>query len=65
MIRCVLRCMLEAVDGKLCLLDVLRYRRYVLDVSCGGAGDDAVCANLYAGGCGGELCLLEVLEVMR
>ncbi len=29
------------------------------------AGEYALCAALYAGGCGGELCLPEVLEVMR
>ncbi len=29
----------------------------------GGAGVDAVCATLYAGGCGGWICLWEVLEV--
>ena len=39
--RCVLLCMLEAVEGVLCLLE---------DV--GGGGGDALRAALYAGGCG-------------
>ncbi len=42
--RCALLCMLEAVRGGLCLLEVLR--------GAGGGGDDAMCATLYAGGCG-------------
>ena len=29
----------------------------------GGAGGDALCATLYAGGCEGGLCSLEVLEM--
>jgi len=44
-IRCVLLCMLEAVEGKLCFLEVLE--------GVGGAGGDAVCAALYARGCRG------------
>jgi len=40
-VRRVLLCMLEAVEGELCLLEVL------------DAGGNALCATLYARGCGG------------
>jgi len=46
-IRCVLLCMLEAVEVGLCLREMLRCRCS----SAGGAGDDTLCAALYAGGC--------------
>ncbi len=45
--RCVLLCMLEAVDGDFCLLEVLM----VLEAE--GAGRDAPCAARFAGGRGG------------
>ena len=54
-IRCVLLCMLEAVEGELCLLEVMCC---ALTMFVGGAGDaipvggDALRATLYAGGCG-------------
>jgi len=66
----VLLCMLEAVEGRLCLLEVLEAMRRVLlcmledvegglcfrEVSevSGGAGGDAPCATLFAGGVGGD-----------
>src|SRR6266480_2302458 len=39
---------------------LLRVLEAVEDVErAGGGGGDALCATLYAGGCGGVLCLLE------
>src|SRR6266480_4668720 len=84
-IRCLLLCMLEAVEGRLCLLEVRRrcvvcypvcWRLWWVPlfaggvggvgvVGVGGGGGDTLCATLYTGGRGGELCLLEVLEVRR
>ena len=40
--RCVLLRTLEAVEGRLCLLE-----------GSGGAGGDALCATFHARGCGG------------
>ena len=70
--RCMLLCVLKAVEGGLYLLEALEVpevmRRvllcmlegelYLLEVLGGvgdarGAGGDALCAILYAGGCGG------------
>src|SRR6266480_4528533 len=48
-IRCVLLCMREALEGGLCLLEALEVMRRVL---------------CMLEGVEGELCLLEVLEVM-
>ena len=45
-IRCVLLCMLEAVDGGLCLLEAMR--RVMLCITGGGGG-----RPLFAGGVGG------------
>ena len=45
--RRVLLCMLEAAEGELWLLEV--------------PGGDELRAILYAGGCGGRLCLLGAL----
>jgi len=44
-IRCVLLCVLEAVEGRLCLLEVVG--------GAGGTAGDALCATLYTRGCGG------------
>ncbi len=79
-IRCVLLCILEAVEGGLCLLEVLEASEAMRCVllcmpevpevmrcvilcmleaglcfagGVGGAGSDALCATLYAGGAGG------------
>jgi len=54
-IRCVLLCMLEGLEGELCLLEVLEVIRCVLLCSLGVAGGvagDTLCATLYAGGTG-------------
>ena len=66
--RRVLLCMLEAVEGELCLLEVPEVQEAMRSVllciqeavevsnfagGVGGAGGDALCATLYAGGCGG------------
>src|SRR6266480_468410 len=76
-ICCVLLCILEAVDGGLCLLEMSevlevmrRVRRCMLEAMevgsvCWRSGDDASYATLYAGGCGGCLCLRDVLEVLQ
>ncbi len=51
---CMLFCMLEAVEGKLCLLEVLEVMR--------------CCAALYTGGCGGWALFaggVEVLDAMN
>ncbi len=53
---CVLPCMLEVVEGALCLLNVLEVLR---------CRSDTLCATLYAGGPEGELCLLEVMEALE
>jgi hypothetical protein len=47
MIRCVLPCMLEAVEGRLCLLEGM----LCLPEDVGGTGDDALCTALYVEGC--------------
>ena len=59
-IRCMLLCMLEAVEGRLCLPEVPEaMRRMLLGIveavegrlcllEKGGAGGDASCAALYA-----------------
>jgi len=55
--RCVLLCILEAVDGAVCLLDALEVpevMRLCVTLRAGGTGGDAPCATLYAGGCGGR-----------
>jgi len=72
--RCMLLCMLEAVEGRLCLLDVLE----VPDVMCCvlrcllkaldvlEMPEVMRCMLLYMlEAVEGELCLLEVLDVMR
>jgi len=74
-IRCVLLCMLETAEGRLCLLEALA----VLDVMrrvllyAGGRGGGALFARgtegagghaLYAGGFGRWFWMREVLEVM-
>ena len=46
--RCVLLCMLEAVEGGFCLLEVSKMIRCVPLSNAGGAGGDA----LYVGGRG-------------
>ena len=64
--RCVLICMLEAVEGELYLLEAMDVMRCALlcileaveGTLCfaggdGGARGDAMYATLYAGGCGG------------
>ena len=53
-IRCVLLCMLKAVEGGLCLLG-----------GAGGAGGNALCTALYAGGCRGWALFVEVSEVLE
>jgi len=65
--RCMLLCMLEAVEGEICLLEVEAIRcslLYILEAmedglclmeAVGGAAcaeGDARCVTLYAGGCG-------------
>jgi len=68
---------LEAAEGGLCLLEVSevpevmrRVRRCMLEAVevgsvCWRSGDDASYATLYAGSCGGCLCLRDVLEVLQ
>ncbi len=60
--RCVLLCILEIVEGGLCLLEApkvpeaMRLCATLCAGGCGRAGDaegDALCAALYTGGCGG------------
>ena len=58
--RCVLLCMLEAVEGRLCLLEVLAMPD-VLDAPDVTRGVLLCMFEAVEGG----LCLLEVLEVMR
>src|SRR6266480_2477290 len=56
-IRSVLPCILEDVEGRLCLLGGAGGVAGAGDVggagSAGDAGGNALCATLYAGGCGG------------
>ncbi|SRR6266480_7829357 len=65
--RCVLPCMPEAMEGGLYLLEALEAMRCVLLCILG-----AMEGGLYllegvggAGGCEGEFCMLEVLEVLE
>ncbi len=78
LIRCVLLCRLEVVDGELCLLEVVEVMRSVLlrmleaveGVLClledvggaRGAGGDALCALCSLEAIEGRLCLLEVMR---
>jgi len=71
---CVRLCILEAVEGRLCLLEVPDVTRLVLlrmqeAVFARGAGGDVLRTALYAGGAGDGvlyvLCLLEVLEAVE
>ena len=60
--RCVLHCILEPVQGGLCLLEVLEVMRFVLHGVLGGMRCVLHCMlEPVQGG----LCLLEVLEVME
>ncbi len=67
-IRCVLLCMLEAVDGRLCLLEVLEAMRHVLLCMLEAAEGELrlleVLEMLEAMRCV-LLCVLEMLETMR
>ena len=54
--RCVLRCMLEAMESGLFAGGVGR---------AGGGGGDALCATLYAGGCGEWILSLEASEMLE
>ena len=55
-------CMLEVVEGGFCSQEVLEAVEGGV-LFAGGARGDALCATLYARGCEGGLCSLEVLEV--
>jgi len=75
--RSVPLCMLEAVKGGLCPLDVLEVMRRVLlcmmeavegELFSGGGGGDALRAGLYTGGCGRWALFVgggEMLEVVE
>jgi|SRR6266480_2136629 len=76
MIRFVLLCMLEAVEGRLCLLEAPEAMRGVLLCSlevlevpevmrCATllAGGEARCATLFVRGCGRYALFMDMLEV--
>src|SRR5437667_223740 len=59
LMRCVVLCMLEGVEGGLCALETSDRRR------TGRTGGDALCGLYMSEAVEGEVCLLEVRESMR
>ena len=47
----------------LCTLEAVEVSNFAGGV--GGAGGDALCATLYAGGCGGYALFMELFEVLE